>query len=80
MSDAPLHHLGMHANHMAKHTNSERMQNVLQYVGVGSVILMGLGAGVHLFRDLFKPSPEPYPRHKYRELMDGLNEDRGHRR
>ena len=68
-----LHSLGMHANHLARNTNSERMQAILQYVGVGSVILMGIGAGVHLFRDLFKPTPEPFCRHKYREMMDELN-------
>ncbi|QEL14809.1 hypothetical protein [Limnoglobus roseus] len=72
--NAPLHSLSMHANHMARHTDNERMQTILQYVGVGSVIMMGAAATVHLFRDLFKPAPEPYPRHKYREMMDELND------
>lgn len=76
MSEPQLHHLGMHANHIARHTNSEKMQAILQCVGVGSVILMGLGAAVHLFRDLTKPhhewKPEPFSRHKYREMQDDL--------
>jgi hypothetical protein len=64
----------MHANHMARHTNNERMQTILQFVGVGSVIMMGAAATVHLIRDLCKPTPEPFSRHKYRETMDELNE------
>ncbi|MDY3562265.1 hypothetical protein R5W23_003727 [Gemmata sp. JC673] len=71
----------MHATHLSRHTNSEKMQAILQWVGVGSVILMGAGAAVHLFRDLTKPhhecKPEPFSRHKYRELRDQMGEDRG---
>lgn len=77
---APLHTLGMHANHLARQTQNERMQSVLQWVGVGSIIVMGLGAMVHLYRDLTKPQhewkPEPYPRQKHQEMTDQL--DRQH--
>lgn len=73
MTGVPFHSLGMHANHMAKHTSNERMQTILQYVGVGSVIMMGAAATVHLIRDLCKPSHEPYPREKYRELRDEMD-------
>ena len=69
---APLHTLGMHANHIARGTSNERMQAILQWVGVGSVIMMGAAATVHLFRDITRPSPEPYPRHKHREMLDDL--------
>lgn len=62
----------MHANHLSRHTSSEKMQAILQWVGVGSVILMGMGAAVHLYRDLARPHPEPFSRHKYRETMDDL--------
>ena len=80
MSDPHLQHLGMHANHLSRHTNSEKMQGILQWVGVGSVIMMGLGASVHLFRDLWKPHPEPFCKHKYRETMDEMDrQDRGHK-
>lgn len=74
---APLHTLGMHANQLARHTTNERMQAVLLWVGVGSVIMMGLGAAAHLYRDVCKPQrewqPEPYPRHRGRELLDDLD-------
>lgn len=79
MSAPHLQHLGMHANHLSRHTNSERMQAILQWVGVGSVIMMGAGAAVHLFKDLTRPHPEMYPRHKHREMLDDLGRhDRGH--
>ena len=74
---APLHTLGMHANHMARQTSNERMQAVLQWVGVGSIIVMGLGAMVHLYRDLTKPQhewkPERQPAGRYRELADDVS-------
>lgn len=72
-----LHSLGMHANHLARHTEDGRMQAVLQWVGVGSIILMGAGAAVHLYRDLNKPhhesQSEPYPRHRHQQMLDGLD-------
>ena len=84
--NAPLHTLGMHANQLSRHTNNERMQGILQWVGVGSVIMMGLGATVSLFRDCTKSrhewTPEPYPKHKYREMKDEIDEsiERGEHR
>ena len=73
-----LHHLGTHAQHLAHHTKNERMQAILQWVGVGSVILMGTGAAVHLFKDLVRPHPEPYHRHRHREMLDDLDRHYGH--
>lgn len=77
----PLHSIGFHANHLSRHTNNERMQAILQWVGVGSVIMMGAAATVHLIRDLMKPHTEPFCRHKYRETMERVNDnaDRGER-
>lgn len=76
MTMPPLHTLGMHANHMARCTSNERMQAILHWVGVGSVIMMGMAAGAHLIRDLTKPhaewQPEPYPRHKALDLRDEM--------
>lgn len=69
-----LHALGSHAQHLAHNAKNERMQAILQWVGVGSVILMGAGAAVHLFKDLMRPHPEPYPRHKHREMLDDLDQ------
>ena len=63
-----LHSLGLHANHLARHTDDQRMQAILQWVGVGSIILMGVGAGVHLFKELVHTPP----RHKQREMLDDL--------
>ena len=82
MTTPPLHTLGIHANQIARSTNNERMQAILQWVGVGSVILMGAGAAVHLFRDLTRPFPESFPRQKYRELLDDVSQDphQGHGR
>ena len=74
MSSPPLHTLGLHANQIARCTENERMQTILQWVGVGSVIMMGAAAAVHLFRDLSRPDCcEPYPRHKHRQLLDEMN-------
>lgn len=76
-----LHSLGMHANHLSRHTENPRMQAVLQWVGVGSIIVMGMGAMVHLYRDLTKPShehkPEHFPRHRHREMLDDLDRHYG---
>jgi hypothetical protein len=67
----------MHANHLARNVDSERMQTILQWVGVGSVIMMGAAAAVHLFKDLWKPQKEwqrePFPAHRYREMQDDLD-------
>lgn len=79
MTADPLHSIGFHANHIARHTSSERMQAILQWVGVGSVVMMGLAATVHLFRDLTKPhadwKAEPCGHRKQRELPGRVSED-----
>lgn len=73
-----LHSLGMHANHLARHTENGRVQATLQWVGVGSIILMGAAATVHLVKDLVHAVKEPYPPHKHRQMLDDL--DRHYRR
>ena len=72
MTDPGFHHLGMHANHLGRNIGNERMQAILQWVGVGSVIMMGLAATVHLIRDCTKPSREPYSSRRYHEMQDEL--------
>jgi len=59
----------MHANHIARHTDNQRMQAVLQWVGVGSVIMMGAAAGVHLVKDIFWSNP----RHHQQRMLDDLD-------
>src|SRR5262245_42825777 len=81
MSD-PIHALGFHANTIAKATSNERMQAILQWVGVGSVVLMGIAATSHLIKDLFCHRHEPYPRRKHDELLERLDRhySQGHSR
>ncbi|WP_149111370.1 hypothetical protein [Limnoglobus roseus] len=57
----------------SRNCNSERMQAILQYVGVGSVIMMGLAATVSLFRDMSRPTPEAFCKHKFREMKDQID-------
>jgi hypothetical protein len=64
----PLHSLGLHAHEIARHCRNERMQTILQWVGVGSVIMMGAAATIHLFKDLFHSVPAP----KHRQMLDDL--------
>jgi hypothetical protein len=45
------------------------MQTILQWVGVGSVILMGAAAAVHLYRDLNKPMHDWKPDSRRRSEM-----------
>jgi hypothetical protein len=71
MTSPPLHTLGMHANHMSRSCGNERMQAILQWVGVGSVIMMGAAAAIHVYRDLTKPSHEQtYQKRRYDEMPD----------
>jgi hypothetical protein len=77
MTDPSFHHLGLHANQLGRNIGNERMQMILQWVGVGSVIMMGLASTVHLIKDCMKPSKEAH-HERHRELRDRLNEhDRG---
>lgn len=80
MNEPPLHTLGLHANQVARCTENQRMQAILQWVGVGSVIMMGLGAGAHLLKDVLRAfkepahaEREPYPRHKLKEKLEHLD-------
>jgi hypothetical protein len=69
----PLHSLGLHAQSIAQHTSNERMQAILQWVGVGSVILMGLAATAHLVKDVSNMVCEPHSKRKHAELLDKLD-------
>lgn len=69
----PLHNLGLHAQSIAQHTSNERMQAIVQWVGVGSVVLMGLAASAHLVKDVCRLFHEPYPKRKHAELLDELD-------
>ncbi|MDY3551379.1 hypothetical protein R5W24_000455 [Gemmata sp. JC717] len=73
---------GLHSfAEMAKHSENPKMQMIVQYIGIGSAAVLAIGGIVHLIRDLTKPhhewQPEPYPKHKHREMLDDL--DRHHR-
>jgi hypothetical protein len=48
-----LHDLGPQAQMMSKHTGNERMAMVLQYVAVGSMIVMAGVAASRLLREAF---------------------------
>ena len=78
----PLHALGFHAQTIAQNTSNQKMQAVLQWVGVGSVVLMGLAATAHLIKDVCRLTHEPYPKRKHDELLDDLNRhySQGHSR
>ena len=48
-----LHDLGPQAQQMSKNCNNERMAMILQYVALGSMIIMAGAAAAHLMKDLF---------------------------
>jgi hypothetical protein len=74
MTSPPLHTLGIHANQMSRNCGNERMQNIMQWVGVGSVIMMGVAASVGLLKDIIKTAtPED---RKLRERLDRHYEER----
>lgn len=79
MNNPPLHALGFHANNLSRTCGDERMKGILQWVGVGSVILMGAAAGVHLIKDLlwsgkeYKFSHEPFSKRRYEGMLDDLD-------
>lgn len=45
--------LGSEAQRMAKNCGSERMAMTLQYVAIGSMIIMAGAAAAHLLKELF---------------------------
>lgn len=51
-----LHELGNQAQFMSKNCNNERMGMILQYVAVGSMIVMTGLAASQLLREAFGPS------------------------
>ena len=48
-----LHDLGPEAQMMSKHCDNERLAMVLQYVAIGSMIVMAGAAAHQLLRDMF---------------------------
>lgn len=53
-----LHDLGPQAQAMAQHCKNERMAMTLQYVAVGSMIVMAGAAAAHLLKNLFGHSEQ----------------------
>jgi hypothetical protein len=51
-----LHDLGPMAQRMAKDCNNERLAITLQYVAIGSMIIMAGAAAAHLIKDLCRNS------------------------
>ena len=59
MTIPPSYHfseLGQQAQMMSKHCQSERMAMLLQYVAVGSMIIMAGAAASQVLRDVFGPT------------------------
>ena len=48
-----LRQLGPEAQRMAKNCNDERLAMTMQYVAIGSMIIMAGAAAVHLMKELF---------------------------
>jgi len=48
-----LHDLGPQAQTMAKNCNNERMAMTLQYVALGSMIIMAGAAAARILKDMF---------------------------
>jgi hypothetical protein len=48
-----LHDLGSQAQMMARNCNNERMAMTLQYVAIGSMIIMAGAAAAHLMKEMF---------------------------
>ena len=51
-----LRDLGPQAQQMAKNCNNERLAMTMQYVAIGSMIVMAASAAAHVFKDLFRNS------------------------
>ena len=78
MTAPPLHTLGIHANQMSRNCGNERMQAIMQWVGVGSVIMMGVAASVGLLKDIIQSGK---PQHReLRERLDRHHEERDRHR
>ena len=48
-----LRQLGAEAQRMASHCGNERLAMMMQYVAIGSMIIMAGAAAAHLMKDLF---------------------------
>ena len=51
-----LHDLGSEAQMMARNCNNERLAMVMQYVALGSMIIMAGAAAAHIMKDLIEHS------------------------
>ena len=51
-----LHELGPQAQMMSKNCGNERLAMVMQYVALGSMIIMAGVAASHVLKDVFGPS------------------------
>ena len=51
-----LHDLGPQAQQMANNCKNERLAMTLQYVAIGSMIIMATATAAHIFKDLFRSS------------------------
>jgi len=51
-----LHELGSQAQSMSKNANNERVAMILQYVALGSMIIMAGAAATQVLRDAFGPT------------------------
>ena len=51
-----LRDLGPQAQQMAKNCNNERLAMTLQFVAIGSMIVMATASAAHLIKDLFRNS------------------------
>ena len=49
-----LRDLGPQAQQMAKNCKNERLAMTLQYVAIGSMIVMAAATAAHLFKDLLR--------------------------
>jgi hypothetical protein len=54
-----LHELGPQAQMMSKNCANERLAMVLQYVAIGSMIIMAGAAAAQVLRDAFGPTDHP---------------------
>ena len=54
-----LHDLGPQAQMMSKNCGNERMAMTLQYVAIGSMIIMAGAAAAHIMKDLFGHTERP---------------------
>ncbi len=54
-----LREFGERAQELAERCKNERLAMTMQYVALGSMILMGLASAVHVFKDLVRVNEHP---------------------